>query len=680
MAREWTKQYWEKARTHARSLRWRRVPMWSILAGAFAALVAVILIFWDWNILKGPLQRYASSAVGREVVIDGDVNVVLGWTTHITLDRVNIANPGWAQPGSHDMARIERLAFDVRLWPLLNGLIIFPQVVIDRPSVDLVRERDGRANWKLSDDGSDGATMPPIGRLVVNQGRVHIADHKHAMEFAGTVESHEGPNGEGARAFVLDGNGTLGGRPFRATLTGDSPLRATGNPYAFDASMHMGPSSITARGNIPRPFDLDNIVAAVEIKGDDLANLYYITGLAFPNTPPYRLHGRLTRADELWSVAGLSGLVGHTDLNGTMSVDSTTDRPFLRANLVSKHADIDDIATVFGERPVRRAIPSAHAAAKPVATAAAAPVDATPAPETSLLLPDAPLRVERVRHMDARVHYVAADIKTGGVPMRELDVTIKLDHGVLTVDPARVTMALGKLSGRAVIDARHDVPAVDLNVHLTDAKIEQFFHLGRTGETPVAGVLEASARLHGNGASVYRAVANASGDIHLASPRGEVRQAIAELLGINLINGLGLLLTKDESTTPLRCAVVDFHADNGRLTVRRFAIDTGVVLATGTGSADLRNETMNITLVGHPKKFRLGRVMAPITITGHWAKPHIGVEAGKAVAQAGVGGALGALINPVAALLPFVSTGSQKDVDCGRLLAQSSYQPEHTPD
>jgi uncharacterized protein involved in outer membrane biogenesis len=267
--------------------------------------------------------------------------------------------------------------------------------------------------------------------------------------------------------------------------------------------------------------------------------------------------------------------------------------------------------------------------------------------------------------------------------MRDLVLGVKLDHGVITIDPARVTLALGQVDARARIDARHDVPAVALNVALTGARLESLIHGGGSaivGAEPLAGELQMHANLHGAGRSVHEAVANADGDIRLSIPHGEIRKAVAELLGINVINGLGLVLSGDESKTDLRCAVADFHAAHGALTVQRFVIDTGVVLATGTGQANLKSETMNLAINGHPKKFRIGRIMAPITVSGPWNSPHVGVDAGKAVAQAGVGAALGALVSPIAAAIPFISTGTAHDVDCAKLLAGGPSVKPATPD
>ena len=45
-----------------------------------AAIVLFLLLF-DWNMLRGPIGRYASAKTGREVVLAGDLKVkLLTWT------------------------------------------------------------------------------------------------------------------------------------------------------------------------------------------------------------------------------------------------------------------------------------------------------------------------------------------------------------------------------------------------------------------------------------------------------------------------------------------------------------------------------------------------------------------------------------------------------------------------
>jgi uncharacterized protein involved in outer membrane biogenesis len=222
------------------------------------------------------------------------------------------------------------------------------------------------------------------------------------------------------------------------------------------------------------------------------------------------------------------------------------------------------------------------------------------------------------------------------------------------------------------IDARKDIPATDLNVRLKGYAVQNVVP-ALAGSVPISGILNGQARLSGTGMSVRETAANASGDLSVVVPSGEIRQAFAELLGINAGKGLFLLLNKDPRRTELRCAVGDFEVKNGIARARRLVVDTGVVVSNGGGTINLKNETLNLRLEGKSKKPRILRLWAPITVQGQFSKPKLGVETGKVVAQGGVAAALGALVNPIAAILPFVTAGGAKDVDCAALIAQARH-------
>jgi len=100
-------------------------------------------------------------------------------------------------------------------------------------------------------------------------------------------------------------------------------------------------------------------------------------------------------------------------------------------------------------------------------------------------------------------------------------------------------------------------------------------------------------------------------------------------------------------------------------------IDTDVVLARGSGTINLGSETMNLRIDGDTKKPRLLRVWAPITIRGSLTAPKIGVDAGAVAGQLGIVGALGVLLSPLAAILPFVDPGLAEDANCGALIASA---------
>ena len=61
------------------------------------ALIAVILLLFDWNWLKSPIQNAVARATGRTLEIAGDIRGQ--WRLHprIRLEQVRLSNPEWAQ-------------------------------------------------------------------------------------------------------------------------------------------------------------------------------------------------------------------------------------------------------------------------------------------------------------------------------------------------------------------------------------------------------------------------------------------------------------------------------------------------------------------------------------------------------------------------------------------------------
>ncbi|MBV9541463.1 MAG: hypothetical protein JO167_09350 [Alphaproteobacteria bacterium] len=80
-----------------------------------------------------------------------------------------------------------------------------------------------------------------------------------------------------------------------------------------------------------------------------------------------------------------------------------------------------------------------------------------------------------------------------------------------------------------------------------------------------------------------------------------------------------------------------------------------------------------MVVVGKPKEFRIGRIHAPITVTGSLAHPTVGIKAEQAILQGGLAAALG-FLSPIAAILPFVDPGLAKDANCGGLTATAAAQ------
>jgi len=614
---------------------------------AFLAAALIILYFLDWNQLRGPIGRYASARAGRQVRIDGNLKVDLfRWQPHIEVGGLYIGNPSWlgARP---EGAAINNAVVEFRLVPAIFGHWILPLVQLDQPRALVVRDEQGRTNWDRNASGPAASWhIPPINRFLVHDGHLEIDDAVRKLKFLGTISSQEVAGVAGGNAFQLTGNGTLNGNDFLADIHGGPLINVDeSKPYAFTANVTAGDTKAVMSGSITHPFNLDQFGATVNFSGKTLSDLYYLTGLPMPRTPPYHITADLSRNAALYLLRNLSGVLGNSDLQGDLTVDVSGAKPDLRGGLMSRSLDFGDLGALFGGGKYN---PGQDAA----------------------LLPDTVLHVERLNQMDADVAYTADSIKSRDFPLRALVTHIGLQNGVLDLKPLSFAFSQGKLSGSLKIDAHNAVPVSTVDARITDVHVESFI---KGANKPVEGLVEARAVLTGRGNSVHKVAATASGTATAVIPSGRIRHSLAEWMGINVLNALSLSLAGDNSDTGVRCAVVHFGAQDGVLTSQQFVFDTDPVLVQGTGSVDLGQETVNLRLQGAPKHFQFFRLRAPISVTGSLQHPAIGVSTGQVLAQGAIGAGLAAA-SPFAAILAFIDPGLAKNADCTGLIATAKAQ------
>jgi AsmA family protein len=641
----------------------KRIALGLLLLVLFIIAGAALMpaSFWRWLIV-----HEVSRATGRPVSISGNVTVHLfTFNPELTVEGLTIANPEWAD--SRNMLSLQKFDATLSLKSLLRFHLIFPQVTLDAPAIDVERDSSGRANWDLAGAGNHPVKrsasaplhIPVIQQLNLTNGTLTAVDRIRKLTFNGQVSVAETHNSADNHALKLRGSGKLNGKPFQLSLDGEPLIGVDpSKPYGFETTVTAADIKLSAQGTIPHPFDFAALQASFHVSGSDLADVYYLTGLALPNTPPYDVSGTLVRDKLRFKVDDFHGKLGSSDVSGNLSIDTGRERPKLTAVLNSKQLNLADLAAPLGTdaTPARKS------------NTLAAPTPAA-APPPALLLPDAELQVQRVRGMDADVQFTAASVATSKIPMNKVRFHLSLDNGKIALDPLAFALPQGEFSGTVTIDAQGTTPQTSIDMKLSNVDLAQF--KPKSGkDSPLQGQLLGRIKLHGSGSSVHKTAADADGDITLVIPKGEMREAFAELTGIDVSRGLGLILTKNERNTEVRCGVANFQANGGDLKATTFVIDTTNVLVTGQGQIDLKDETLDLSLRGQPKKVRMLRLRTPIMVRGTLSQPKIGVQPGKLAAQTGGAIALGTLLTPVAALLAFVDGGLAKDANCSALIGQ----------
>ena len=625
---------------------------WLIILGVVAALIVILVVLWDWNWFRGPVERTVQARTGREFHL-GHLDVDLGRITTIRGDDITLANAKWSKQAR--MASIERAEIDVRFWPLLAGRVRIPEIRLDKPDLLLeAGDKQHPGNW-VFDTQDGGGSLPTLGRLRVNDGKLKFVDAAGRTDIDVSVNSLPVQGRDTAAPIAIAGKGRWRGNPFTLRGSTASPLELsqTEHPFRIDLRGSAGATRAHLRGTLTNPFQFRLFDLQMALSGRDMADLYPLLGLAIPSTPPYQLDGRLQRENDVWRYLDFKGRAGDSDLAGDVEVDTAPERPFLRAKLVSQRLDFDDLAGFVGAPPKTDAGETANAEQK----AEAAKVRAS-----GRVLPSKPYDLSKLRAMDAEVHWVARRINAPSLPLDDMDATLSLRDGLLELHPLNFGVAGGDIRSNIRMDARKPQISTRLKAQIRGVHLGKLFPDAKLAQQ-AEGAIGGDVALAGDGNSIAAMLGSSDGDIGVAMGPGHVGNLIMELAGLDIAESLKFLITKDKQI-PLRCAFADFGVRDGLMTSRSLALDTTDTLVIGEGTVNLKDEKLDLLLKPRPKDRSILTFRSPLRIGGTFADPSFFPD----LKALGVRGAIAVALStiaPPAALLATVELGPGKDIDCG---------------
>lgn len=618
----------------------RRHPAASAVAVLLACVIVLVAV-WDWNWFKGPIERAVERRTGRTFDIGGDLDVDLGRAITVTADRLQFGNAPWARDPL--MASAERVELGIAPWPLLRGDVRVQALRLRRPVLNLEVGPQRIGNWRFGDDGGDG---PQFRRVHIDAGRLRFLDAARDTDIRINVASAPARSAS-ASPIALEGGGRWEGNAFGIAGNAQSPLalRDRDAPYRIDLRARAGDTHARAHGILldplrPRDFDLQ-----LRLRGATLADLYPLLGLSLPPTPPYRLEGRLRRNGAVWRYDDFRGAVGDSDLAGDVRIDTGRVRPMLHADLVSSRLDFDDLAGFVGATP----------RAGPTAASSQGRTDGR-------VLPDRPYRLEKLRAMDADVRLRASRVNAPGLPIDDMDARLKLNDGVVLLDPLNFGMAGGGIRAVIRMDARASTLRTQARIAARGLNLDQLLPDVERARDAV-GRVGGEVALRGEGNSIARMLATANGDVAIGMGRGQVSNLVLELAGLDVAEALKFLLTEDRRVA-VRCAFGDFAVADGVMTTRAFAFDTTDTIILGEGRIDLGEETLDLRLRPRPKDRSLLSFRSPLLVDGRFADPDVRPDMRRVGLRAALAIALGS-IAPPAALLATLELGPGRNADCG---------------
>ena len=784
--------------------------------GVFLAIVLIVAATFDWNRLKPFIDRKASGALGRPVAINGDLQVdwhrepaETGWRAWVpwprfTVNDVVIGNTAWGK--APQFATLEQATFTISPLALLSHHVVIRQINLKRPSADLERLKDGRANWTFTRDdkpADESADPSPwildIREIGFDQGRVGYRDEALQLDLevgidplgkpvpfadiagkavadvggAGAAEEPSGSRADakarsgrdegGERSQKAAGGGSTdagadrkrqagsaqgdaaksepkseakkaAGGPERETPDGDAartngtttaarvrapdyvfgwtvkgsykglPVSGKGKtggmlalqdgaePFPAQADAAIGRTRVALAGAVINPLKLGGADLRLKLSGQSMADLFPLTGVTLPDTPPYSTDGRLiaTLSGEEGSVyeyRGFNGKVGDSDLHGDVRYADVDPRPKLTGKFTSNLLRFADLGPLVGadtgKGSGKRGDTDSEKVAKAERNAQADKRDQPPPRADSpadqpanKALPVQEFRTDRWRVMDGDVTLEARRItQTEGLPISNLRAHVVLTDGKLALTPLRFGVAGGTLDATIHLDGRSKPMPGDVKIAARQLKLKQLFP-GVEAMKRSLGELNGDAAIRGRGNSISALLGSANGDAKLLVNDGVISRNLMEIAGLNVGNYVvGRLFGDDE--VQINCAASDISLKNGVATPRLFVFDTENMIVDIDGSVDFKSERIDLDITPHSKGLRIVTLRSPLYVKGTLKNPNAGVQVTPLAARAGAAVVLGAVLTPAASLLALIAPSNNEESNqCATMLQQMKRAPQ----
>ena len=633
--------------------RRRRWPF--VLGGLVALLVVAALLFqWDWLI---PLvNKQASAALGRQVTIT-HLHVRLGRVPHIVADDVTIANPAdW--PGGGNLATIEHLRLDVDAMAYIRRReIVVPNIEVNHPVIDAQQTADGRSNWVFpsSSEPSTGPG-PKLGNLRITDGTAHVVVPRLQADFNVQIATKDTDGKESQ--IVASARGTYAKQPITAQFTGGAllSLRDANTPYSVNLQLANGLTKVSLVGTVQDPLAFAGADLKLELSGPDMSLLLPLTGIAIPKTPPYRVAGRLDWANGVVKFLHSTGKVGSTDLEGDIEVDTRPDRPVVNATLQSRLVDLKDLGGFIGAEPGDASKGTKRATQ-----------------ENGRVLPNDPINLPKLNVADIHLKYRAARIQGRSQPLNNMRADLDIVNGNVKLAPLSFGVGGGQIA--ATIELAEQSNQVHAKASIDFQKLDVDKLLVSTGVARGAGTISGRAVIDGRGRSLAEVLGGGNGELKLyMGAGGNVSALLVDLSGLQFGNAV-LSALGIPNRTMIQCLVTDFVLQAGTATARTAILDTDENRVGLTGTINLRNEALGLSLRTEAKHFSIGSIPTPIGIKGTLGAPAIAPDLAEAGVRVGAAIGLGIVATPLAALLPTIQLGTGEDGACGAMMAQARTPP-----
>jgi hypothetical protein len=586
----------------------------ALLVIGLGAVAVTVIKSIDFNAYKDLVTQQVKVALGRDLVIAGDVSVEIGLVPHLTAKQITFRNATWSdQP---QMISVDRLDAEVELLPLLSEQIRIRQVTLSGGDLILERNDKGVGNWSFtgaaSSAGGSGAPLPEVGQIKLENVRLRYRDPIHSLDRSLQIARLTATTTQpaGAIAWSLTG------------MTGDTPIDLKGNfgsisqmangPFPLDLHGSVGDLGLQARASIGSLSTLHGLDIDAQFSGSNAAKMNALLGAKLPETPAFKISTHATDQNKGYHLDHIAIMFGKSTVNGDITVLLDRDQPLLSGQLTSDRLDLADFGFAVADTK-------------------------SPAPSTgnagNRLFSSAPWNFDGLRAIDADLTVTIGELLRGQSILKDGRVAVKLDRGVLTLESLSAVIDQGRFDASGALRANTDKPSLDLKVKGANIASSPVLAAAGLSDVLSAGAVNLDLAVKGPASSEHDLMAGLSGNLHFATGAGTLRNSFAEFLLADLTKVIAFGGTAD--ATKVNCIAGHFDIAGGVARTNSLVMDTPGAAVLGTGEINLGAETLNMRVDSKSKQVSLAALAVPMLISGELRHPSVAPDAVGAVANTG---------------------------------------------
>lgn len=579
------------------------------------------------------------------------------------------------------MARIGEARASLRLLPLLGKVVSIGSLELEQPDVALARADNGDNNWTFDlgereDTPKSNPWSVGVAHLGLANGQMAYADSALQLAVRAIVDSEPVAASESSpdSAPANDAEATSGGEVrygLSVKLTGKYrdgevtgsgrvgqllSLRATELRYPIQFDLSAGSTRASVVGSLLNPRKLSGVDMMVTLASSSMSDLYDLTGLVLPRTPPFKTSGHLVGSLEperaTWDYEDFSGVVGKSDLQGHLTYTSGAPRPKLKGQLKSRELQLADLGPTVG-----------------TPEGAGAGTQKTTRP--GKVLPDTPFATSRWDAMDMDIAFLGQKlVGPSALPLDDMSTRAVLTNGILKLDPLRFGIAKGRIDAKVELDGRVQPLKGQIRATVDDLQLSSLFPEVELLEKSF-GRMDGAFALLGQGASVASLLAKSNGELRVYIRNGTFSKQMLDLAALNLGSVIVTKLFGADEEVKLRCAVADLAIKDGIAQTRSVKLSTEEAVVEAVGTLNFKHEHVDLRIKPESLEWKFFSLRTPLNVRGPFIKPEVSVEAAPLLARAGAAIVAAAVAPAALALVPITVPAAEDDEECAKLLARA---------